>query len=323
MNGYDQILAADHIPSYFIYFETDPSKIDVNIHPSKTEVKFEDERSIWQILLSSVKEAIGKNNLSPTLDFNKEGIIDIPVLSKNTEVRHPAIDTNPAFNPFEGENLYEREKHATPYLDERFEGWEQLFEPAKGATESTPKIMQVKNKYILSAVKSGLMLVDQRRAHERIIYERMLSALENQQPLAQQSLFPETITLNASDYQVCLEMLGSLEQLGFDIRDSGNNSLVVHGFPSDMKPAGAGDTLELMIEQFKTLQGLSETGNAERVSRAAAQASAVNYGKQLTDIEMQEIIDELFACENPNYTPSGKLIVKIIELEELDSFFKE
>jgi DNA mismatch repair protein MutL len=323
MNGYEQILAADHIPSYFIYFETDPSKIDVNIHPSKTEVKFEDERSIWQILLASVKEAIGKNNLSPTLDFSKEGIIDIPVLSRNTEVRQPAIDTNPSYNPFEGENLYEREKRATPYMDDRFEGWEQLFEPAKGKVESIPNIMQVKNKYILSPVKSGLMLVDQRRAHERIIYERMLSALESHQPLAQQSLFPETITLNASDYQVCLEMLGNLEQLGFDIRDFGNNSVVVHGFPADMKPLGAQDTLEFMIEQFKTLKRLPEEGNAERVSRAAAKASAISYGKQLTDIEMQEIIDQLFACANPNYSPSGRPIVKIIELEELDSHFKE
>jgi DNA mismatch repair protein MutL len=300
MNGYEQILAVDHIPSYFIFFETDPSKIDVNIHPSKTEVKFEDERSIWQILLASVKEAIGKNNLSPTLDFSKEGIIDIPILSKNTEVKQPAIDTNPAYNPFEGESLFDGEKRATPYLDERFEGWEQLFEPAKEKAGSTPIIMQVKNKYILSPVKSGLMLVDQRRAHERIIYERMLSALENHQPLAQQSLFPETITLNASDYQVCLEMLDELVQLGFDIRDFGNKSVVVHGFPSDMQPAGARDTLEYMIEQFKTQKGISEEGNAERVSRAAAKASAISYGKQLTDLEMQEIIDKLFACTNPN-----------------------
>jgi DNA mismatch repair protein MutL len=322
LNGYDQILAADHIPSYFIFFTTDPSRIDVNIHPSKTEVKFEEERSIWQILLASVKEAIGKNNLSPTLDFSNEGIIDIPVLSKNTEVRQPAIDTNPAFNPFEGEDQYQRGKHATPYLDERFEGWEQLFEPANSTPGWTPTNMQVKNKYILSPVKSGLMMVDQRKAHERIIYERMLLALENNQPLAQQSLFPETITLSASDYQVCLEMLEKLEMLGFDIRDFGNNSVVVHGSPSEMKPAGAGDTLELMIEQYKTMKGLPETGHAERISRAAAQASAIHYGKQLTDVEMQEIIDQLFACENPNYTPSGKLIVKIIELEELDSLFK-
>jgi len=323
MNAYEHILAADHYPSYFIYFETDPSRIDVNIHPSKTEVKFEDERSIWQILLASVKEAIGKNNLSPSLDFDKEGVIDIPVLSRNVEIKQPDIDTNPAYNPFDGENTYERDKRPKPYMDDRFNGWEQLFEPAKGKAESQANIMQVKNKYILSPVKSGLMLVDQRRAHERILYERMLSAIENQQPLAQQSLFPETITLNTSDYQVFLEMSGDLEKMGFDIRDFGNNSMVVHGFPADMIPAEARDTLELMIEQYKTLKGIPEDANAERISRSAARVSAINYGKSLTGMEMQEIIDQLFACTNPNYTPSGKLIVKIIELEELDSHFKE
>ena len=323
MNGYDQILAADHIPSYFIYFTIDPSHIDVNIHPSKTEVKFEDERAIWQILLASVKKAIGKNNLSPSLDFDTEGVIDIPVLSKDTEIRQPGIDTNPGYNPFAGENSYERDKRSTPYLDERFEGWEQLFEPKPGNSINTQKNLQIKNKYILSAVKSGVMLIDQRRAHERILYERMLNALENQQPLAQQSLFPETITLNAADYQVCLEMMPSMEQLGFDIRDFGNNSLVVHGFPADIKPVGATDTLELMIEQYKSLQGLNNTQHAERISRAAAKASAIHYGLHLSDIEMQELIDQLFACENPNHTPSGKLIVRIMDLEELDAHFKD
>ena len=323
MNAYDQILAADHIPSYFIYFSIDPSKIDVNIHPSKTEVKFEDERAIWQILLASVKKAIGKNNLSPSLDFSIEGVIDIPVLSKDTEIRQPAIDTNPAYNPFEGEDSYDREKRSTPYQDERFEGWEQLFEPAHGISLNTQKNLQVKNKYIMSPVKSGVMLIDQRRAHERILYEQMLRAQEEKEPLAQQSLFPETISLNAADYQVCLEMMESLEQLGFDIRDFGNNSVVIHGFPSEMKPAGAGDTIELMIEQYKSLKGLNNTGHAERVSRAAAKASAIHYGKQLTDIEMQELIDQLFACENPNHTPSGKTIVRIVDLEELDSYFKD
>ncbi|MCK4879329.1 MAG: hypothetical protein KAS82_01675, partial [Bacteroidales bacterium] len=128
---------------------------------------------------------------------------------------------------------------------------------------------------------------------------------------------------NAADYQVCLEMMESMEQLGFDVRDFGNHSVVIHGFPAEMKPAGAGDTIELMIEQYKTLQGFNKMQSAEQVSRAAAKASAIHYGKQLTDIEMQELIDQLFACENPNHTPSGKLIVKIIDLEELDSHFKE
>ena len=323
LNGYDQILAADHIPSYFIYFTIDPSHLDVNIHPSKTEVKFEDERAIWQILLASVKKAIGKNNLSPSLDFDTEGVIDIPVLSKDTEIRQPGIDTNPDYNPFAGENSYEREKQSTPYLDERFEGWEQLFEPKPGTSVNAQKNLQIRNKYVLSAVKSGVMLIDQRRAHERILYERMLNSLENQQPMAQQSLFPETITLNAADYQVCLEMMPGMEPLGFDIRDFGNNSVVVHGFPADIKPVGAADTLELMIEQYKSLQGLNNTQHAERISRAAAKASAIHYGKQLSDIEMQELIDQLFACENPNHTPSGKLIVRIMDLEELDAHFKD
>jgi len=323
MNGYEQILAADYIPSYFIYLKTDPSKIDVNIHPSKTEIKFEDEQPIWQILLASVKEAIGRNNLSPTLDFDKEGVIDIPVLTKDTDIKHPSIDTNPAFNPFEGENSYDREKRNTPYLDDRFTGWEQLFEPSADARIPVNKNLQIKNKYILSPVKSGLMMIDQRRAHERILFERMLSAQEKKQPLSQQSLFPETISLNAVDYQMCLEMLEDLDQLGFDIRDFGNNSIVVHGLPAEMEAVSAVNKIEMMIEQYKSLQGEISTGIPERVARAAARASAIDYGKQLSEIEMQELVDQLFACSNPNYSPSGKLIVKIIELEELDKHFKE
>ena len=323
MNGYDQILAPDHIPSYFIFLETDPSKIDVNIHPSKTEVKFEDERSIWQILLASVREAIGRNNLSPSLDFHKEGVIDIPVLTKDTEVRIPGIDTNPGYNPFEGEKSFEREKRSTPYLDDRFDGWEQLFEPASGTAVSTSRNLQVKNKYILSPVKSGLMVIDQRRAHERILYERMIESLEKRLPLAQQSLFPETIRLNAADYQVCLDMMGELEKLGFDVRDFGNNSVIVHGFPADMSATSVGNKLDMMIEQYKSLQGNIDIGTSERIARSAARASAIDYGKQLTDLEIQELVDQLFACSNPNYSPSGKLIVKIIELEELDNHFKE
>jgi DNA mismatch repair protein MutL len=321
MNGYDQILDTDHIPSYFIYFTIDPSHIDVNIHPSKTEVKFEDEQAIWQILLASVKNSIGKNNLSPSLDFNTEGVIDIPVLSKNTEIRQPTIDTNPAYNPFEGESSYER-KSSKPYLDERFEGWEQLFEPLSETHQNSQKYLQIRNKYILSAVKSGVMLIDQRRAHERILYERMLDALAEEKPLAQQSLFPETISLNASDYQVCIEMMPHMEQLGFDIRDLGANSVVVHGFPSDMKPTEVKDTVEQMIEQYKSHQGLNDTEQAERVSRAAASASAIHYGRPLSDLEMQELIDQLFACSNPNYTPSGALVVRIMDLEDLDAHFK-
>lgn len=324
MSGYDQILAPDHLPSYFIFLETDPSKIDVNIHPTKTEVKFEDEKSIWQILLAAVKESIGRNNLSPSLDFSIEGVIDIPVLTTETEIKTPSIDTNPSYNPFEGEDSYQREKQARPYQDGRFEGWEQMFDPAPSTTAAGGKRIQIRNKYILLPVKSGLMVIDQRRAHERIIYEKMMLTMENHQALAQHSLFPETVKLNAGDYQVCLEMMKDLEQWGFDIRDFGNQSVVIHGMPAEINVSGKGavDTLEMMIEQFKSLKGELDMGIPEKIARSTAQSSAISYGQQLSEQEMQELTDHLFACENPNYTPSGKLIVRIMDLDELDKQFK-
>jgi DNA mismatch repair protein MutL len=323
LEGYEQILAADHIPSYFIFLNVDPSRIDVNIHPSKTEVKFEEEQAVRQILLASVREAIGRYHLAPSLDFSKEGVIDIPVLRADTQIKSPVIETNPVFNPFENEPDYRREKKIRPYLDERFSQWEQMFEPGPGSLGSGSKYMQVKNKYILSPVKSGLMVIDQRRARERILYEKMVTSRREQNPLAQETLFPETIQLNAEDYQVCLEMMDELESLGYDIRDLGNRSVVIHGMPSelDVSVNRAADLLEMMIEQYKTLQGIETDGMTEKIIRSAARSAAIGYNRPLTELEMQELTDQLFACPNPNYSPSGFLIVRILELGELDKQF--
>jgi DNA mismatch repair protein MutL len=199
-----------------------------------------------------------------------------------------------------------------------------MFDPAPSATAAAGKRIQIRNKYILSPVKSGLMVIDQRRAHERIIYEKMMLSMENHQALAQNSLFPETVKLNAGDYQVCLDMMKDLEQWGFDIRDFGNQSVVIHGMPAEINVSGKGavDTLEMMIEQFKSLKGELDMGIPEKIARSTAQSSAISYGQQLSELEMQELTDQLFACENPNYTPSGKLIVRIMDLDELDKQFK-
>lgn len=321
MSGYEQILAPDHIPSYFIYFETDPSRVDVNIHPSKTEVKFEDEKAIWQILLAAVKEAIGRHNLSPSLDFDKEGVIDIPVLRKDSEIHIPEVTTNPEYNPFEEERTYTRNS-AAHYPDNRYQGWEKFFEPTLVSDTPAARHLQIKNKYIFSPVKSGVMMIDQRRAHERILYEMMRSAQHKNRPLAQKTLFPETIRLGAEDYQVCLQMLDELAGLGFDIRDLGNNSLVIHGLPSDIALAKAEGTLESMLEQYKSMEGLMEIEPRDRIARAAARASAIQYGRPLSDDEMKELVDQLFACSNHNYTPSGKPILKIIDLAEIETYFK-
>lgn len=328
MSGYEKIIPPDHIPSYFIYLETDPARIDVNIHPSKTEVKFEDEKSIWQILLASVKEAIGRNNLSPSLDFNKEGVIDIPVLTKNTEVQVPRIEINPDYDPFRDEENYRRdpEEHRSYRPDhrnrERVDDWEQLFEAGAETITAGNKYLQIKNKYILSPVKSGVMVIDQRRAHERVLYEKLSKAWENRESFAQQTLFPETIRFSAPDYQVCLELMPWLEKIGFDIRELGNNTLVVHGIPAELSGTRTREKLEKIIEHYKTLETVPETEIYDEMIRAAASAGAMDYGKLLSNTEIQELVDRLFACRDPNYSPSGKPVVKIIELETLDLQFK-
>ncbi len=335
VQAYEEILPADHLPSFFIFMDSDPSRIDINIHPTKTEIKFEDERSIWHILAAAVKEAIGRHNLSPAIDFITSGVIDIPVLRSDTEIRTPLIDTNPDYNPFreEQEQEYRNQgRRITPDV----ELWEKLYERNTGDTVSSgmgfednglfqatsaPKYLQVKNKYILTPVKSGVMWIDQRRAHERILFEQHLESVRRNSSIAQQSLFPETLTLSSTDYLVCQEIIPELGKLGFDIRDFGNNTIIVDGAPSNLETADIRGVIEELIEQYKSLQGNLSVGLPERVARSMAVACAIPYGKVLQQEEMQKIVDQLFACTNPNFTPSGKPVVTIVKIEDIEKLF--
>lgn len=311
ISAYEDILAPDHIPAYFLFFETDPSKIDINIHPTKTEIKFEDERAIWQMLMASVKESIGKNNLSPSLDFNKDGIIDIPVLHKDSEIKTPVIDTNPGYNPFNEEADYRRS---------RLKGWEKFYENFEEAA-TTGKYLQIRNRYILTSVKSGLMIIDQRRAHERILYDNIMESLKQNARISQQSLFPITIELSPVDFSVYKEMSASIEKLGFDIREIGKNAIIIHGTPSFIESTDLQGIIESILEQYKNLRDDINIEPMGRLARSAAYASAIPYGKHLNEQEMREMVDQLFGCENPNYTPSGEVIVKIISQEEIEKYF--
>ena len=331
MNAYHDILPPDHFPTYFLYFETDPSTIDINIHPTKTEIKFEDERSVWHILQAAIKEAIGKHNLSPTLDFETDGIIDIPVLKKDQEVSFPKENIDHSFNPFDAEKNSASSYHN--HSQKSVPDWQKLYNKRDNADispgfgfESNPepiiqnenRYLQVKGKYILTAVKSGLMVIDQRRAHERILYERHIHSLEQNANLAQHSLFPETIELNAADYQLCLEILPEIEKLGFDIKDFGQNSVIVHGIPANSDIPDIKSVIESLLEQYKNLHSELKLNAYEKVARSTASAAAIPYGKQLNNKEMQELVDQLFACSNPNTTPGGKAILNIVKLEDLE-----
>jgi DNA mismatch repair protein MutL len=326
VEAYHNILPPEAIPSYFIFMETDPASIDINIHPTKTEIKFEDERLIWQILMASVKEALGRFNIVPSLDFNDEALIDIPVRSAFRDIPDPpSIEIDPRYDPFAGE---EKSSNQNRFI-ERFERennseWEKLYsaleredpEPAK--PENDRKFFQIKNKYIVCPVKSGLMIIDQKRAHERILYEKYLENLNSNRSLSQAELFPAAIELNPADIMVLKEIEDDIRLLGFAFTFTVSNKIMMTGRPAEIGSADPVMMLEILLEEFKRTQSDLSTGIKEKVARAMAGASAIPYGKVLMKNEMEDLFDTLFMCKSPNYSPKGKAVINIITLEEID-----
>jgi len=337
MKAYDQILPPETIPSYFVYFTSDPETIDINIHPTKSEVKFEDERSIWQFLLAATKEALGKFNIVPSIDFENEGIIDIPVSTGDMEIKPPTIRINPDYDPFADEKTRYQNKIRISRMDkENLQNWEKLysgfekgnetpeqflFQKAPGIEDETlsQNFVQLKNKYILCTVKSGLMVIDQKRAHERILYEKYLNSLEKNLGVAQKDLFPQTVELSASDYTTLIEILDELSRLGFDIQDIGHHSIIINGYPANSGNSNPQEMIEILLEEYKASERNIQAGVKERIAKSLAVAAAIHHGKNLTKEEMREIVDSLFACKIPNYSPSGKPVVSILSISEIEN----
>ena len=337
MSAYEKILPPDTIPSYFIYLEADPETIDINIHPTKTEIKFESEVAIFQILVAATREALGRFNLIPSIDFDAEGAIEFPVFSRDDRVPVPQISYNSNYNPFDEEYRFSGQTGRRE--SENPEHWEKLYTPDgipiknagfTGDQKILPVVphkepdsfVQLKNRYILTPVKSGLMMIDQRRAHERILYEKYIRSFAMNYPVAQRTLFPETLSLNQADYLILKEILDDLLVIGFDIRDFGSNSIVIAGYPDDSRFEHPRELLEVFLEQYKSTQGDIKTNVRERISRSLAVAGAINYGEALSQGVMQDLIDNLFACEAPGYSPSGKPVVVIMGAEEIEKKFK-
>ena len=350
MQCYEKILPPDTIPSYFIYFDLNPADIDVNIHPTKTEIKFESESAIWQILQASVREALGKFNVVPSIDFDQAGSVDIPMpLHDYAEVRTPEIKINPAYNPFEtpsstksySGNSGNFTAAPAPAQRQNLTNWQSLYkglEPNFSEQPETPSdepvqfrmeeqqtvksSIQFKNKYILTPVKSGLMVIDQKRAHERILYERLMQVMESHEVASQQQLFPETFELNASDATLLASILPDLKALGFDIRVHGDNSFIINGTPGVLDTSSPVEIIESLLEEYKNspvdLQGKAR----ETVAISLAQASAIPYGHALKPFEISELIDNLFACQTPNFSPKGKKILSIMPLEDFEKLLK-
>ena len=338
MEAYEQVLPPDTIPSYFLYLEADTESLDINIHPTKTEVKFEDERSIYQILHAAAREALGKNSMVPSLDFNKEGDIDIPVLRKDTEINIPKERINPDYNPFEeegGRQLYQAKEEAANQA--KYSHWESLFKDidksarkisealeenvGPGADRRESNLFQFKQKYILLAVKSGLLVVDQQRAHERILFDRFLLEASQDRPSAQQDLFPRKVELNAADHAVLIEIFDDICKLGFNISDLGNHSIEIKGIPADLKNEDPSLCLDHFLKEYMERGGDIRGERDRMIASALARTGAVKHGKVLMPMEMRELLDQLFACAEPGITPEGKTVFRILPLEDIDKMF--
>lgn len=347
VKAFENILPADCFPAYFIYFEVDPHSIDVNIHPTKTEIKFENEQAIFQIITAAVKESLGKTNVMPSIDFETHGVVEIPVLRKDTQINMPEIPIDYSFNPFETKpgKSSTNSKTQKDFTHKRpaAENWEKLFEGIEtksnpGWTDEDQNIfsqqseaeqqsnngsdyLQFKGKFILTPVKSGLMVIDQRKAHIRILFEKNIRNLAMNSAASQRLLYPEKIDLNNEDYFLLKQIIDNLNEIGFDISDLGSNSVLVNGIPDSSYNGSPLQLIEQMIEEYKQTENSVKGNVKEKVAMSLSSASAIGYGKLLSIEEMQHLVDELFACENPNYSPTGKKILTILNTSEIDKLF--
>lgn len=333
MQCYETLIQPNQIPPYFIFLETDPAQIDVNIHPTKTEIKFEDERAVYQIVQASVRESLGKSGLMPSLDFNQEGAIDIPIFRPGAPIVPPMISVNPDYNPFEqGASAGDREWTSNSrYTKPIPEGWQKLFatsDPNKhidsldqqdrlDVPSESRNWIQLKNKYIIMPVKSGVMVLNQQRAMERILFEEFLKH-QGGSGNSQQLLYPVTFEVNQADLSLLEGMLPELRAIGFDLEPFGGQSVIIRGVPSLLENQDPRVLIEKLLEINRSETGLPEEQIRQQIARNLASVSSRSAVRAMAEAEMQVLIDRLFACTHPQYDPGGRLVLTILTVEELE-----
>ncbi len=350
LTAFDELLPDEAYPMYVLFIDIDPAKIDINVHPTKTEIKYQDEKAIYAIIRSAVKRSLGRYNITPSLDFDQENSIEHLITPKPfEEIVAPTIAFNPDFNPFAVEKKadkgmsYMRDSHS--YNSSPIpKNWDTLYEISKKepnyqhamheeknisvdeqevSKSSERQLFQIHNRFILSQIKSGFMLISQQAAHERVLYERFLQQLQNHSGVSQQSLFPQSVTLNSSDFELLRELLPDVRALGFDIREFGKNTVVVEGIPADLNNIGEHQLLEQLLEGFKNNLAILKLDKRDNLARSLARNAAIKSGTKLSLEEMNLLIDQLFACQMPNVALNGKPVISTFTLNELLERFEK
>jgi len=340
MSAYNNLLPEGYHPAYFLYLQIDPKKVDVNVHPTKTEVKFEEEQAIYAILQAAVKRALSQYSVAPSLDFDREtGLDGLDLrLKPAEEVKPPQIAFNPHYNPFT--NPAGKAPSATALSNSQSEvhrktataGWEQLYEVARKQEQvseirfSQPEnqleaahkpIFQLQRTYLVSPIKSGLLLVDQESAHRRILYERFLGQLQQGRGASQQLLFPERLECSRNEAGLLRELMTELQAAGFILQSEDELTWQIKGVPAEWGAADVAGLIRNLLAQYAEHQVHELQAIHEQLARGMAKHAAIARGRLLAEPEMRQLIDELFACDNPYYTPEGQQTLLTLTLEEL------
>ena len=354
MKAYENLIPEGVTPTYFLYLEIDPQAIDVNIHPTKTEIKFEDDNVIFQTLFACIKQSLGKNSFGDSIDFDREGVPDIPAFGKNfgefRPIDEPQAFTDPLFNPFDNDGFpseapafdnsffsgadsgssssrmsgfdsFDEEPayHTSGYVEKR-DDYGKLFEDRTAPSKS---VLLINGKYIVTSAQSGMMVINVNRAMERILYERFLASLSKNEHVTQTALFPVTVQVGVENMCLFAEHSQMLASLGFDISPFGTDTIVVNGVPEGYSAEAGkvqtmiGDLLLILSEDYNALPEMIVTTLATKFARLGSLS-----GEALTNpVQAQRLVEQLFACENPEYTASGRRITLIMSIDELDKKF--
>lgn len=335
--AFHELLPKEAFPTFFLHIRIDPSEIDINIHPTKTEVNFQDARMVYAFVHAAVKKSLGQHDLAPKIDFDvpTDLGIDFGEISRSDRpVNPPTISFNPDYNPFSNP----KPDQATTFRPDRSEKndrWKLFYEhltptstPATGLPQPTvnlrpiqQRVMQVQGKYILATVKSGLMLIDQHLAHTRVLFEKYMRLLEEHKISSQQLLFPVSLHLNAPDSELLREMATLLKEAGFSIEAVGERSFVVTGMPEGAGQDAA-ETIEQLLETLKEEKNNLLSKKNFTLARSLAAQFAVRHGQSLSDEEILALIDQLFACQVAEVAPDGRKILKVLAMDELSALIR-
>ena len=348
MSAYEQLIPEGEQPNYFLRFTVEPQAIDVNIHPTKTEIKFEDEMPIWQILAAGVKEVLGRFNEVPAIDFDTQDAPAIPAYEGHVEVHSPDIELDPSYNPFKTASSSPSRparQHASEH--QTMSNWDELFanfeRKKREGMEQTPEqqpedvagsqeavlpmgelqslYMQLKGRYILSPAKSGLMVIDQHRAHVRILFDRYINRIHTGSMSSQTILFPEVLHLSAAQSVALQELLPEMEKMGFALSPLSGNDWAVNAIPAGLDGVDATAMVNEILESVDNGGMPVKKRILEHLALTVARSAAIPVGRTLMQEEMDVLVADLLRLPEPNYTPDGKTIITVIPMDQINKMF--